>query len=103
MLCPKCKEDRAHRSHRRGVWEYVAALLAYYPYRCHACEKRFLRFKYAKGEPGHEPTSTEREIRSTRRAIKWRRKKQELVLYALGILVFLVFLYLITQPRSVFE
>lgn len=103
MICPKCKEDRAHRSHRKGLRQYIGGWFAFYPYRCHACEHRFLRFRYAPGSPSLEPTPTEREIRSTRNAIRWRRKKQELVLYLIGILVFLIFLYMITRPTAAFE
>lgn len=103
MICPKCKENRAHRSHRKGVWEYVAGFFAFYATRCHGCGYRFLRFRYAPGAQEREPTATEREIRSTRSAIKWRRKKQELFLYLLGALVFLVFLYFVTRPAAIFQ
>jgi hypothetical protein len=83
------------------VREHLAGLFAFYPHRCHACQARFLRFRYASepyGEGG--PTSTEREIRSTRTQIRWKRKKQELLLYALGLLVFLLALYFITRPYT---
>ena len=101
MYCPKCKSDRAHRSHRRGLWERLAGILSFYPYRCRECYYRFLRFRYGK-VPDREggPTSTEREIRSTRSAIRWRRKKQEVALYLMGLVVFLIILYFITRPAS---
>jgi transposase-like protein len=99
VICPKCKANRAHRSHRRGLWEHLAVFFAHYPYRCHACKHRFLRFRYAVADGG-EPSSTEAEIRATRSAAKWKQKKQELLLYGLGLLIFLVFLYFITRPSA---
>jgi hypothetical protein len=98
VICPKCKANRAHRSHRRGFWEHLASFFAYYPHRCRACNYRFMRFKYASSRPSDaEPSHTEREIRATRSAIRWKRKKQEFVLYAIGLLVFFVFLYFVTR------
>ena len=52
--------------------EYLASLLAYHPYRCRECGQRFLQFRYAVPQGAGEPTSTEREIRSTRTSIKWK-------------------------------
>jgi rubredoxin len=101
MLCPKCKVDHAHRSHRRG-WERLAALIGYYPYRCRECGYRFLQFRYA--SPSESPakhSETEREIKSTRMRIRWQRKKRALLLYGFGALVFLGFLYFITRPGFV--
>jgi hypothetical protein len=92
MFCPKCKTDHAHRSHRKGVKERLASLLAYHPYRCRECGLRFLQFRYAVPRGAGEPTSTEREIRSTRTSIKWKAKKRELWLYGAGLLLFLLFL-----------
>ena len=102
MLCPKCKTDHAHRSHRNGLIERLAALFARYPYRCRDCGHRFLRFRYkvpgvGSGEPA---TSAEREIRAVRVRIQWQRKRRELLLYGSGILLFLVFLYYITRPGT---
>ena len=96
MDCPKCHEDRAHRSHRHGLRERIASLVGYYPYRCRQCGHRFLRFRYA--EPKVK-SGTEKEIRATRASLKWRHKKQEIWLYALGFLIFLAFLYYLTLPR----
>jgi hypothetical protein len=101
VQCPKCKTDQAHRSHRRDVKERLAALFAIYPYRCHGCEYRFLRFRYASPEAivsGHAPV--EREIRATRAALEWKRKRRELLLYGVGFLLFLAFLYFITRERN---
>ena len=46
MYCPKCRADHAHRSHRKGLTEHLASLFAFYPYRCDACQHRFLRSRY---------------------------------------------------------
>ena len=99
MQCPKCKLDRAHRSHRKGVWERIVSLIGYYPFRCRQCEHRFLQYRYLmpKAERG-EPSSAEREIRSTRMKLKRKHKMREFMLYALGMLLFCCFLYYITRP-----
>jgi hypothetical protein len=101
MLCPKCKIDHAHRSHRKGL-ERLVGIFGYYPYRCRECGHRFLHFRYAslpEGPPGKR-SETEREIRSTRVRIRWKRKKRALLLYGFGALVFLSFLYYITRPGN---
>lgn len=101
MWCPKCKTDRAHRSHRAGVKEHLASLLAYYPYRCRECKHRFLRSRYESTEPpSGEHRSTEREIRATRRAKDWKRKKRHMAIYGVALLLFLIFLYLVTRDRN---
>jgi hypothetical protein len=43
---------------------------------------------------------TVREIRATRNALAWRRKRRELLLYGTGALLYLVFLYFITRERG---
>lgn len=102
MLCPKCKTDRAHRSHRNGVKEHLASLLAYYPYRCRECKHRFRHSRYAPTgtPPSTEHRSTEREIRATRKARDWQRTKRHVAIYGIALLLFLAFLYLVTQYRG---
>ena len=100
MVCPKCKSDRVHRSHRRGALEQFLGLFGMQPHRCHACEHRFLRFRYAAEPASAGPSSTEREIRSTRRSIAWKNKRREFLLYGSGFLLFLAFLYYITRQRG---
>lgn len=101
MLCPKCKTDSAHRSHRASLIEHAAGLFAVYPYRCRGCEHRFLRFRYsapelaAAGNP-----SVARELKATRSALQLKRKRRELLLYGIGFLLFLAFLYFITRDRG---
>jgi len=104
MLCPKCKTDRAGRSHRRGLLEYGASVLGYYPYSCRGCHLRFLRFRKAPLEervvahPG-----VEREIKATRDAMKSKRTRRELLLYGAAVVLFLSFLYYITRDRGSIE
>lgn len=100
MWCPRCKNDRAHRSHRKGVEEFLASIFAYYPYRCRECQHRFLhnRNETSLGPSAHP--STEREIRATRKAKDWQRKKRHLVIYGMALFIFLAFLYIVTRDRG---
>ena len=101
MLCPKCKTGRAHRSHRQGLSEYGASLFGLYPYRCKPCEHRFLRRRESAAEPmPKSATAVEREVRATRKAIQWKRKRREFLLYGLGLLLFVAFLYFIVRDRG---
>jgi hypothetical protein len=45
-------------------------------------------------------SGAEREVRATRRSIKWRRKRRELLLYGTGFALFLAFLYYLTRPHD---
>ena len=84
MICPKCRAAQAHRSHRRGPIEDLAALFAIYPYRCHGCSHRFL----------------ERETRVERGAAQRKRTRRDLLLYGTFLLMFLAVLYLMTRPSA---
>jgi len=100
VQCPKCHVDHFHRSHRRGLWEHVASLAARYPYRCRDCGYRTLRSRYTAeaDAAGQEPP--DREVKATRGAIQWRRRRREFLIYAGGFLLFVAFLYFITRERS---
>lgn len=100
MVCPKCKANRAHRSHRRGLLERVSGLCALYPYRCHVCEHRFLRVRDAESPVQAGKSAAEREVRATRNAHRWRRKRRQLLLYGTCAVLFLAFLYYITRQRE---
>jgi hypothetical protein len=104
MLCPKCRSDHAHRSHRQGWFENLAGLFWQYPYRCSHCGHRFLhhyRRLRARSDTGDDPVarhrSIEREIRTTRQAKDWPRKRRDLLIVAAAALMFLGFLYLLTR------
>jgi hypothetical protein len=100
VLCPKCKTDHFHRSHRRGPWEHLASLVARYPYRCRDCGFRALQSRYAAEGVDAGEVPKDREVQATRGAIEWKRRRRELLLYAGGFLLFLVFLYFITREHS---
>ena len=101
MLCPKCKTDRASRSHRRGLIEYAVSVAGYYPYSCRDCHLRFLGLRTAQvADTVAEHPSVEREIKVTRGAMKAKRKRRELLLYGAAIVLFLTFLYYITRDRG---
>ena len=106
MLCPKCKTHRTDRSHRRGLLEHCIAVAGYYPYRCRNCQRRFLRFRYwsiretaAAETPAGHP-GVQREIRATRGAMKAKRKRRELLLYGVALVLFLAFLYYVTREHG---
>ncbi len=96
VQCPKCKSDRAYRSHRRGISDYFLSFWGYLPYRCHECQHRF-RFHAGFSAPRRASNSTEREIRKTRAAAKWRKTKTEAIIFGVAVLLFLVFLYLLSH------
>jgi hypothetical protein len=97
MLCPKCGKNRAHRSHR-SVKDWALSWFSFKPYRCHDCHHRF--YAWRSGEKSRTlRTPEERRIISLRRKIRWRRSRQELILYGISSLVFLALLYYIIQQR----
>ena len=75
-------------------------MFAFNRYRCHACEHRFLRFRYTEGALPVRTSAAAREVRATRSALRWRRKRREFVLYSSCFLLFLAFLYYITRQRD---
>ena len=101
MTCPKCGENRAHRSHR-SFRDWTVSWLSLKPYRCRECQHRFYAFRA--GEASSNLRSPEeRRIMKLRRSIKWRRTRGELILYAISSLIFLAILYFIIQQRVVTE
>jgi hypothetical protein len=102
MVCPKCKADSAHRSHRVGLKEHVSSIVGYHPYRCRKCKHRFLSLRYSQPEPASpDNRSTEREIRSTQGSFRWKRKKRAIMLYGSALLLFGVILYFLTRAPAV--
>lgn len=41
MRCPKCGHSLVRRSHRASLWDNLASLLFFSPYRCRKCGHRF--------------------------------------------------------------
>jgi hypothetical protein len=101
MVCPKCKADRAHHSHRVTLWENVASIVGFHSYRCRHCGHRFLRFRDSPPEPVAPATrGVEREIAATRGAFRWKRKRRDILLYASALILFVVILYFLTRTPS---
>jgi hypothetical protein len=97
MICPKCRKNSAHRSHRSAK-DWLVSWLSLKPYRCRDCQHRF--YAYRGGETSSKlRTPEERRIMRLRRSIKWKRSRQELILYGISSLVFLAILYYIIQQR----
>jgi hypothetical protein len=80
--------------------EFGVALFATCPYRCHGCNYRFVRAKHAGDTAPSTRSAAERQVRATRTKLRWRRKKQELMLYGVGILLFVAFLYYLIHPHD---
>jgi hypothetical protein len=100
VTCPKCKTDRAHRSHRDGWKDYVVSFFQYYPHRCGQCGVRFFQRRCTTPQAAGKPTSTETEIRATRAAGDRKRRRRDLLLYGSALLCYLAFLYFITRDRG---
>ena len=101
MLCPKCKTDRAHRSHRVGLTEHLVSVVGFLPYNCRDCHNRFLQFRYSSADPVISANpSVEREIAATRIARSRKRTQREILLYGLALLLFAAILYLLTRASS---
>jgi hypothetical protein len=100
VICPKCKTDHAHRSHRGGLKDYAFGIFQYFPYRCKECGFRFFEPRYRPPKSTEKPSSTETEIRATRAGYRWKQKRREFLIYGAAILVFLVFIYFLTRDRG---
>ena len=95
-LCPKCQSARVYRSHRRTVKERLRSFSGYYPYRCHACDHRFvLRASHLGDEPGVKDPRKDISKRRRRRMIR------NLVICVICVVVFLVFLHYLIQPSQI--
>jgi hypothetical protein len=101
MLCPKCKTDRAHRSHRVGLTEHLVSIVGFFPYNCRDCHTRSLRFRDSSQEAGPSANpSGEREIVATQAARGRKRKQREILLYGLALLLFVAILYFLTREPA---
>lgn len=97
MICPKCGENKAHRSHRQNLKDRILGWFSKKPYRCHACNLRFYAFRDGETSPKLR-TAEEIRIMKLRRKIRWKRSRVELIAYAIcSILVAAMIYYLIQQ------
>ena len=98
MICPKCKENRAHRSRRSGFQDWAASLAFRIPYRCRACKER--SYINPRGAGGLKlRTPEERRVIKMRRGLQTKKLKRELIAYGLGSLILLAILYYVFQQR----
>ena len=98
MICPKCKEDRAHRARRAGFVDHCVSIAGFYPHSCRACKTRFRAYRRPSSEklPSTNP-EVENEIRATRSARSWKLKQRQILLYCLAFLLFAAILYFLTH------
>lgn len=102
MICPECKQDRAHRSHAAGFKDRIYKLFEMIPYRCHECRVRF--YAYRAGEQSSKlRTREEQSIMQLRRRIRWRHTKRQLAAYSLAAFLLLGILYVMMQQKIVPE
>jgi hypothetical protein len=98
MICPNCKASKAHRSHRTGIKDRVAAWFSVKPYRCQACSHRF--YAYREGETSPRLRSSEEmRILKLRRKIRWKKTRVELVAYAICSVIVAFMIYYLIQQR----
>jgi hypothetical protein len=98
VICPKCKQNRAHRSHRAGLKDRLFLLFDQIPYRCHACNTRF--YAYRAGEESEKlRTREEMKIMTLRRNLRWKRSKRTLTAYGFAALMLIIIIYYALQQR----
>ena len=100
MVCPNCKSDRAHRSHRKGVKDRITSLLGWQPYRCGKCGRRFLERRHPLPESAGRVKAIEPEIRITLSTAGKKPKWRELLLWGGAVLLFGAILYYLTRVPS---
>ena len=99
MICTKCKEPKAHRSHAAGAKDWILKRFQMIPYRCRGCKARFYAYR-AGEESSSMRTGEERKVMALRRRMKWKRTKKELAIYGVGGTVLISILYLLMQQRA---
>lgn len=98
MICPKCKENRAHRSRRSGFRDWAASLMFRTPYRCRACKARSYINLHGAGSLKLR-TPEERRVIKMRRSLRNKKLKRELIAYGIGTLILAAILYFLLQDR----
>jgi hypothetical protein len=88
-ICPRCQSARVFRRHRLTHWQNWLSRLNYYPYRCHACGYRFTDKSQSSVSP---------EVRPEVRRQRIRRVIGDIVIGAICLAVFLLFLYFVSRP-----
>ncbi len=98
MICPKCRENKAHRSRRSGVRDRLAGLFLRTPYRCGACKARF--YVNLRAESAFKlRTPEEKRVIKLRRELQARKIRRQLIGYGLSSLILVLVLYYFFQQR----
>lgn len=97
-VCPKCGDPRVLRSHRRNRLENLLSSLNYYPYRCQICQHRFVA--KAPAEMMTKPVTGEKRPRLDGRKRRSRALRRTIVISAICVAVFLIFLHYLLQPPT---
>jgi hypothetical protein len=98
MICAKCKEPQAHRSHRAGFQDWFMGLSRQTPYRCQACKARFYVYRHGETEPTLR-NAEEQRIMKIRRKYKWKQTKRQILAFSFGAILLLIAIYMILQQR----
>ncbi len=98
MICPKCRENKAHRSRRSGFKDWAAGVILRIPYRCRACGVRVYISRFG-SDWTRLRTPEERRVVQLRRALKMRKIRRELIAYGIGSLIMLCVLYYLFQQH----
>ena len=92
QLCPKCQSARVYRSHRRSRWEGLRSWFKVYPYRCHACDYRYL------AKSGAAEKAAVKDARPDLRRRQARRMARGILIAGICVAIFLLFLHYLTRP-----
>lgn len=87
--CPRCQSARVFRRHRLARWQNWLSRMNYYPYRCHACGYRFIT---------KSRSAAQEEVRPEVRKQRIRRMIGDVVIGAICLAIFLLFLYFVSRP-----
>jgi hypothetical protein len=98
MICPKCKENKAHRSRRAGFKDWVMSLTMRIPYRCRACKTRSYVFPYGGGTLKLR-SAEERRVIKLRRGLRMQQLKRQLIGYGISSIILILILYYLFQQR----
>jgi DNA-directed RNA polymerase subunit RPC12/RpoP len=94
QTCPKCQSERVFRSHRRNRIEILESWLGWFPHRCRDCGHRYL--VRAKDRSGAGVKDWRPDLDKRRR----RRLLHQILIAAICVVVFLVFLHYLVQPGT---
>ena len=93
MSCAECQSDRVYCSHRRSQIEKLKSRFVRFPLRCHACGYRFLL-------PATDRSRTSAGGEDSRPDLDQRRLFHEILLGAMCVAIFVLFLYYLVGPEA---